>query len=206
MPPPDAVPVMVRGWTPAGVAPTPLVVVRVRALVQGVIPGVQDAGENDADAPADRPDAENETASPVHPVLVAVMMLVLLIVAPCRTDMSLSLARVKVKTGAAVIFRGNVVVLPRGPLSATVIMGGAAVTAADAETASESVISQDEPMVEGGVQDAESKDALTPVGRPVTFLATKETGDGAPELVVTCMVWLSVAPRRMETLPPLESV
>ena len=99
--PPDAVPVTVIVETPAGVAPGPLVVARVMVLVQGATPGVQDAGLNDADAPAGRPDTEvgenvTASASPVL-VLVAVMTLVLFVVAPCRTETSFSLARVKVK-------------------------------------------------------------------------------------------------------------
>lgn len=205
--PPDAVPVMVRECVPVGVAPAPLVVVRVSVLVQGDTPGVQDVGLKDADAPAGSPVPEKVIASPVPPVLVAVMMLVLLVVAPWITEMSRSLARVKVKAGVAVIFKRNVVVFPRGPLSVTVMVMGAVVTAADTGTARESTMSlaQEKPMAAGGVQDAGLKDALTPAGSPVTLLGMKETAEGVPERVVTCMVWVPVVPRRMLTDPPLES-
>ncbi len=181
--PPDAVPVMVSENDPAGVA---LVVVIAKVLVQGVAPGVQDAGVNEADAPLGSPDAEKVTASLVPPVLVAVMTLVLLVAAPCTTEISFSLVRVKVKGGVAVIVRSNAVVLPKGPLSVTVI--GEVAVGVEAGTASVRVVSHDEPMVAGGVQDAGLIAAVTPVGRPVTLLVIKKTGAGVPELVVTCIV------------------
>lgn len=106
------------------------------------------------------------------------------------------------------MFKGNVVVFPDGPLSVTVMVRGAVVTAADAGTARESTMSlaHEEPTVAGGVQDAGLKEATTPAGSPVTLLGMKETADGVPEMVVTCMVWVPVVPRRILTDPPLPSV
>ena len=174
-------------------------------LVQEVHPLGQDVGENDTDAPCGRPATEvgekvMASAEPVL-VLVAVMTLVLLVVAPCTTEISFSLASVKVKGGVAVIVRSNAVVLPKGPLSVT--MTGEAAAGVDAGTVKVRVVSHDEPAVAGGVQDAGLIAAVTPAGRPVTLLGIKETGEGAPELVVTRMVWVSAVPRRILTEPPL---
>ena len=194
VPPPAAVPVMVREWTPTGVAPASLVVVIVIVEAQVVHPDAQDVGVNDADAPTGRPNTAEgakviASAAPLL-VLVAVMILALLVAAPWSTEMSLSFARVKVKAGVAVMESGKVVVLPRGPLSVTVMVRGVAVIAAEAGTARDNTISlaHDEPTVAGGAQDEGENDAITPAGRPATLLGTKETAEGAPELVVTCMV------------------
>ena len=177
---------------PAGVA---LVVVIAMVLVQDVHPCAHVAGVNNAPAPAGSPateEGENESAS-AEPllVLVAVMTLVLPVVAPCTTEiLGGTLARVKAKGGVAVIESGKVVVLPNGPLSVTVMVRGAVVTGVPRGTAKESTMSlaHEEPTVGGGVHEVGAKDAVTPAGSPVTLLGRKETADGVPDTVVTCMV------------------
>ena len=78
-----------------GVAPMPLVVVTVIVLVHEVVPGLHEAGLKEAKAPGGRPEAERVTGWEVPPVRVTVMILVLLVVAPCVTEMSVFLEREK---------------------------------------------------------------------------------------------------------------
>ena len=161
-----AVPVMRSVNTPVGVAFCPDVVVTVMVLVHDVPPVLHDGDVNEADALVGRPDAANvmPVSVPALLVRVAVMTRVLFTIDPCTTATGVlgDAARVNVRGGVAVMFRGNVVVLPKGPLSMTVMVRGEAVTCADEDTVRVSVCSQEEPTVVGGVQDAGVKDAVTP--------------------------------------------
>ena len=164
-----AVPVTVSVYVPVGVAFCPDAVVTVMVLVHDVPPVLHDGDVNEAAALAGRPDdAANVMPASVPALLVrvAVMMRVLLTVAPCTTATGVmgDAARVKVRGGVAVIFKENVVVLANGPLSVTVMVRGAVVTAADGGTTRESTMSaaHEEPTVAGGVQDAGLNETVTP--------------------------------------------
>lgn len=177
------VPVTVIAYVPTGVAPTPEVVERVRVLEHVVTPGLQDDGLNEAEAPTGNPDAAKLTGEAVPAVLVTVIILVLLVVAPCNTETSLLLEVVKVN---GVTIKLKVAVLRRGPLSVTVMRDVPPRVLGAADKVS--VMSQVDPGVDGGVQEDEENEAVTPSGSPTTLDETKDTALGAPETVETVMV------------------
>lgn len=108
------VPYIIIGYVPVGVAPEPEVVKIVSVLIQVEVPGLHEDGLKVAEDPWGRPDTEKLTGAAVPPVLVAVMVEVLPVVAPCTTEILFDLDIEKVNVVTA---RLKFVVLRSGPLS-----------------------------------------------------------------------------------------